>query len=96
MPVFRLMPVAGTETSPQWRASTMRPYCLWVRARNENEARRQAAMATAVRHRAGEADASAPWSDSDLVRCECDDAKSVAEGIIRVRRRPEAGMAAHA
>lgn len=89
MPVFRLMPVTGTERSPQWGASTMRPYCLWVRARNEDEARRQAALATAVRHAPGEPDPPAPWRDAGLVRCEYDNAKSVAEGIIRVRRMPE-------
>jgi hypothetical protein len=94
MPVYRLMPVAGTETNPQWRASTMRPYCLWVRADDEGEARCQAAQATAVMHAPGEPDVPAPWCDAGLVHCNCDDTKSVAAGIIRVRRLHAPGMAA--
>lgn len=84
MPVYRLTPLKGTELAPQWRASSMRPYCLWVRAKDESDARRQVAMATAVSEAATEV--CAPWKDARLVACEYDDSKNVAAGIIYVRR----------
>ena len=87
MPVFRLTPLEGTETSPRWRASSMRPYCLWIRARDEQEARGAVAKATAIRPMIGDP-GSAPWKDSGLVACEYDDSKDVAAGIIYVRRVP--------
>ncbi|GAA0533422.1 hypothetical protein FHS83_002928 [Rhizomicrobium palustre] len=82
MPVYRLTPLEGSETSPQWQASSMRPYCLWVRAKDELDARRQVAKATAV---TGDAEV-APWKDEGLVACEYDDSKELADGIIYVRR----------
>jgi|GEM_PF-1116202 len=84
MPVYRLTPLKGTELAPQWRASSMRPHCLWVRAKDENDARRQVAMATAVS--GGAMEAPEPWKDAGLVACEYDDSKNVAAGIIYVRR----------
>lgn len=88
MPVYRLTPVKGTETSPQWHASSMRPYCLWIRARDEYEARREVARATRVAPMPGEPETLAPWKDAELVDCEYDDSKDVAAGIIYVRRKP--------
>ena len=88
MPVYRLTPVAGTEASPQWRTSSMHPYCLWIRASDENEARRAVAQATAVAPKRNESETLAPWKDSELVTCEYDDSKDVAPGIICVRRAP--------
>jgi hypothetical protein len=85
MPVYRLTPRPGTESCPQWRASSMRPHCLWIRARDEHEARREVARATAVK---SAAEALAPWKDEELVACEYDDSKNVAAGIIYVRRQP--------
>jgi len=85
MPVYRLTPIAGTELSPQWRASTIHPYCLWIRAADENEARRAVAQATAVAPRY-ESEPLTPWKDGELVTCEYDDSKDVASGIICVRR----------
>lgn len=84
MPVYRLTPLKGSEMNPQWRASSMRPYCLWIRAEDEDDARLQVAKATALMP--GEPDAEAPWRNSGLVACEYDDSKSPAEGIIYVRR----------
>jgi hypothetical protein len=89
MPVFRLTPRAGTETSPQWRASSMRPHCLWIRARDEFEARGQVSRATHVAPMPGEPEPLPPWTNVDLVACEYDDSKDVAAGIIYVRRFPD-------
>lgn len=93
MPVYRLTPLEGSERSPQWRASSMRPYCLWVQARDEYEARRRVAMATAVARSPEEPETLAPWKDAELVACEYDDSKDVANGIIYVRRTPYAPAA---
>jgi hypothetical protein len=82
MPVYRLTPVQGTESSPQWRASSIRPHCLWVLARDEYEARREVAEATVCQ---GVPEKFAPWKDSGLVSCEYDDSKDVAGGIICIR-----------
>ena len=88
MPVYRLTPVEGTESSPQWRASSMQPHCLWIRASDEHEARRAVARATAVAAMLDEPETLAPWKDSELVTCEYDDSKDVAPGIICVRQMP--------
>ncbi len=85
MPIYRLTPLEGSERSPQWRASSMRPYCLWIQAADEYEARRKVAMATAVM---SEPETLAPWKDAELVACEYDDSKDVANGIICVRKTP--------
>lgn len=95
MPVYRLTPLEGSERSRQWRASSMRPYCLWIRAQDELEARRQVAKATAVAAAQGEPQTLAPWKDAELVACEYDDSKEVACGIIRVRKTPYAHAAAN-
>jgi hypothetical protein len=91
MPVYRLTPLEGSERSPQWRASSMRPYCLWIQACDEYEARRKVAMATAVA--SGEPETLAPWKDAELVACEYDDSKDIASGIICVRKTPYAPAA---
>ena len=88
MPVYRLTPVEGTESSPQWRASSMQPHCLWIRASDEHEARRAVARATAVAPMLDEPETLAPWKDAELVTCEYDDSKDVAPGIICVRQMP--------
>lgn len=93
MPVYRLTPLEGTERSPQWRASTMRPYCLWVRAGSEYDARLQVTRATAV---TSVPETLAPWKDCELVACDYDDSKEVANGIIYVRRTPYAAAARRA
>lgn len=90
MPVYRLTPLKGSEASPLWRASSMRPYCLWVTAADECEARHQAAKATSVLPLPGD---TAPWEDAELVACEYDDSKSLAAGIICVRRFAESNQA---
>lgn len=86
MPVYRLTPVEGTERCPEWHASSMRPYCLWVRANDEAEARRQVALATSVD--TVNDNVRAPWKSSELVSCECDTSKDVAPGVICVRKQP--------
>jgi hypothetical protein len=86
MPVYRLTPLNGTEQDPHWRASSMRPYCLWVHAADEGDARLQVAKATAVAHDPGGPETDAPWNDADLVACEYDDSKNLAAGIIYVCR----------
>lgn len=86
MPVYRLTPVEGTEDSPQWRASSIKPHCLWIVARDEYEARLEVAKATCM----GDSDTLAPWKDSELVSCEYDDSKDLAKGIICVRTNPVA------
>ncbi len=90
MPIYRLTPLEGSERSPQWRASSMRPYCLWVQAADEYEARRMVAKATAVDSSPDESETLAPWKDAELVACEYDDSKDVARGIIYVRKTPYA------
>ena len=85
MPVYRLTPVKGTEMSPQWQASSIRPHCLWIVANDEYEARREVAKATT---RSGAPDTLAPWKDSELATCEYDESKALAGGIICVRARP--------
>jgi hypothetical protein len=92
MPVYRLTPVEGTEQSPQWRASSIRPHCLWVLARDEHEARRAVAKATTC---TGVPEMLAPWKDTELVSCEYDDSKDVAIGIICVKTAPVAARAAN-
>lgn len=87
MPVYRLTPVNGTESNPLWRASSMRPHCLWVRAKDEFDARRQVAMATRVTRSRKETNLCAPWKEAALVSCEYDDSKDLAAGIIYVRRK---------
>ena len=70
MPVYRLTPMKGTECNPLWRASSMRPYCLWVRARDEFDARRLVALATSVQRSRKKTDQGAPWKEAKLVACE--------------------------
>ncbi|MDE2183156.1 MAG: hypothetical protein KGJ78_09045 [Alphaproteobacteria bacterium] len=82
MPVYRLTPLQGTERRPQWRASSIRPHCLWIVASDEDEARSAVAKATAC------SDAQTPWQDAELVSCERDNNKDLAAGIIWVRRKP--------
>ena len=89
MPVYRLTPVKGTEQSPQWVASSIKPHCLWVVASNEHEARRQVAKATA---REGAPETLAPWKDTELVSCVYDDSKELAEGIIWIRNKPRVAV----
>lgn len=86
MPIYRLTPLDGTENCPQWRASSMRPCCLWIQAADEVEARRRVAQATAVA--GAQEETLAPWKDSELVACERDDGKDLAAGIIWVRSAP--------
>lgn len=86
MPVFRLTPVEGTETDPLWRASSMRPYCVWIRAEDENKARSEVAKATAVAPLPEEPGQLAPWKNAGLVACEYDDSRTIAAGVIFVRR----------
>ena len=95
MPVYRLTPLEGTERSPQWRASSMRPYCLWIRAHDELDARRRVANATAIAGMQGDPQVLAPWKDAELVACEYDGNKDVANGIIYVRNTPPANAAAN-
>lgn len=85
MPVYRLTPVKGTEESPQWRASSIKPHCLWIVASNEHEARREVAKATVCD---GAPETLAPWKDTELVSCVYDDSKDVAAGIICIRTKP--------
>jgi len=92
MPVYRLTPVRGTEQSPQWRASSIRPHCLWILARDEIEARREVARATTC---AGVPETLAPWKDAELVSCEYDDRKDVAGGIICIKTNSFALRAAN-
>jgi hypothetical protein len=87
MPVYRLTPTQGTESNPLWRASSMRPHCLWVRALDEFDARRQVARATSVLRSRKGAELGAPWNEAALVACEYDDSKDLAAGIIYVRRK---------
>ena len=46
MTVFRLTPVQGTHNSRRWLLSTITPKCVWVRANDEQDARRQVSLAT--------------------------------------------------
>lgn len=84
MPVYRLTPVEAAKTSPQWEASSIKPYCLWIQARNEHDARAAVAQATAVTTWRG-LQADPPWYDETLVSCENDQDKDLASGIIWVR-----------
>lgn len=85
MPVYRLTPMMGTESNPLWRASSMRPQCLWVRAEDEIDARRLVARATcALCSRQGH-EPGAPWEEANLVACEYDESRDLAAGIIYVR-----------
>ncbi len=85
MPVYRLTPIRDSERSPQWQASSIKPFCVWVRAESEYDARRTVACATAT----GEAEQTlAPWKDPELVTCQLDEGKSVAGGIIWIRKKP--------
>lgn len=82
MPVYRLTPLEETVDNPQWRASSMRPQCLWIKARDEAEARQAVARATC-----SAADGlPPPWNETALVACAYDDDADVPSGIIRVRR----------
>lgn len=83
MPVYRLTPLKSAARNPLWRCSTMQPHCLWVRARDEFDARRLVALATTVEKKAAE---DAPWKNAALVACEYDDSRDLAAGIIYVRR----------
>jgi len=90
MPVYRLTPVQGTEQSSQWRASSIKPHCLWIVASNEHEARREVAKATICQ---GVPETLAPWKDSELVACEYDESKDLAKGVIWIRNKPTAAVA---
>ncbi len=85
MPVYRLTPRKGTEGNPLWRASSMRPHCLWVQAKDEIDARHLVTMATVVQRSRKRSDRSAPWKEAKLVACEYDDSRDLAAGIIYVR-----------
>jgi hypothetical protein len=68
----------------------MRPYCLWIRAGDEYEARRAVARATRVNQPLGLSEMPEPWKSDELVACEYDDSKDVSAGVIYVRRNPVA------
>jgi len=93
MPVYRLTPVQGTEENPQWRASSIKPHCLWIVASDEHEARREVAKATACN---GAFETLAPWKDTELVSCVYDDSKDLAAGIICIRTSPRTAAAKRA
>ncbi len=84
LPIYRLTPLDETADSLLWRASTMRPQCLWIKSWDEYEARQAVAQATAVAWAAG--GLSSPWRDKALVACEYDNDTDVPRGIIRVRK----------
>lgn len=83
MPIYRLTPLEESADSVRWQASTIRPTCLWIRTRDEYEARREVGRATAVEGVVGALPS--PWQDKTLVACEYDDDTDVPSGIIRVR-----------
>jgi len=87
MPVYRLTPLKGTERNPLWRTSALRPHCLWVRAKDEFDARRLVALATSMERAPKSAEHCAPWQQPSLVACEYDDSRELAAGIIYVRRK---------
>lgn len=86
MPVYRLTPIEESKQNPQWSASSIQPYCLWILAGDEYDARSAVAKATAVPG----GQTLAPWKDPELVACEYDDSKDVAPGVIHVRNTPQA------
>jgi hypothetical protein len=80
MPIYRLTPIEGAEDRRAWKASMIKPVCLWVHAMDEQDARQVVMHAMAVRKKS-----ISPWKDARLVSCTCDDCIWVPPGIIRVR-----------
>lgn len=84
MPVFRLDPIAETEDSHHWRASTIKPVTVWVQAGDEADARQQLTTATiiATLHVPGQELAMPPWKDWGLVTCTADNSHAPPDGVI--------------
>jgi hypothetical protein len=79
MPIYKLEPIAGTEGHEDWRASSVPPVPVWVRAINPDHARQRMRLATTERpiHSLGNHIPYNPWSNAALVRCTEDTAWDV-------------------
>lgn len=86
MTVYRLTPVQGTQNSRRWLLSTITPKCVWVCAKDEQDARWQVSVATtsAMKQISVNAGAQSPWADDRPVTCACDGRIVVPKDSIRV------------
>lgn len=84
MPVYRLEPVAGEEDHKDWRASSIPPLAVWVRADNEQQARERVQLAglAAYRGTEGMPISVSPWVQPHLTLCELDVAHDPGDHVI--------------
>jgi hypothetical protein len=71
MPIYKLEPIAGTEEHNDWRASSLPPTPVWVRATDPDHARQRMRLATMERRIYSFSNSIPynPWSNAALVRC---------------------------
>jgi hypothetical protein len=84
MPVFRLTPIAGTESSPEWELTEFQFAPIWIGAPSEDDARHFAAIARPkVRDFVpGEKIVHSAWLSAAHATCEIDESRQVPEGKI--------------
>jgi len=81
MRTYCLKPVPGSETHPNWKASTLGPTRAWVQAESPEDARRKLHLNTWIA--TDEPGLSSPWKDGTLTECYEDTSRTdVPEGII--------------
>lgn len=85
MPVFCLTPVQGMQSNGRWQLSTIKPKCAWVRAKDEEDARRQVKLATTSATKPMSDLERSPWTDGRMVTCKRDDSIVMPNSVIRVR-----------
>jgi hypothetical protein len=84
MKTFRLDPVEDQLTNSHWRASTIKPVTVWVRADDEKHARQLVTLATAIATRRilGKEKAMPPWKDWGFAKCVEDPTQSPPAGVV--------------
>lgn len=83
MPVYRLEPVAGTEGHIDWRASSVPPQAIWVRADEAMNARGKIQLATVAAYNAiaGQPASYSPWVNPKLTTCDEDTTHDPGHGV---------------
>jgi hypothetical protein len=84
MAIYKLAPQEGKESHKDWRASSIPPMAVWVRAESGEQARArvQAAFVAAYEAIEGEKISYSPWVQPELTRCDVDRKRDPGPGII--------------
>jgi hypothetical protein len=84
MPIYGLEPIESFKDHGSWRASGVGSMVVWLRARDEDDARRKMQLATITsteEYEESELLFYSPWFNSDIVSCDEDNAQEVPNGM---------------